>query len=500
VFRDMFGSPIAMISVGIFCSLAGALFLVIHKTKYLKDKNWFSVEILFYAVFWILHFFVAFVWYVGNAVPQMGRFADRALGYLHNLPQVVLLSACGGLAFTLAFLRFSRSKAGNSRNRRYQIWYIPKGKSLDDEQGQAVQHSALRLSRKKQLRMLHAIQHFATLISFAALLVMIEAAGTEFFRSSYSGAPDSYVARVANLLFFPFFRIGFVLWIVGSLMEGFRASKVIPMVFYISVLVLYLVLGDRGGVAIVGLSGMVLVGALRYKFRLWQLVTMILLASVFFLFSGEARRSEERTLSSFIEKGIEAQKEMGESHGLSTAIQHQSEVVLPALVMAVETVPEQRPYFYGYWSMRGALTVVPFYSKVFPFLSDERRYWTSAEYITWCFFGESPVRTGIGTTIIAESYLDFGLIGVLCAMFLAGTLAGIYYRRIRRGLVSIDDIVFYAIFTSSIVLGARSGLASTFFRHVLWPVGVYFALKMFARFIVMNPMRVKEQPLADQIS
>ena len=489
--RDLLGSPIAIISTGIFFSLTAAFSLIVNKVGYLKDRNWFSVEILFYLIFWILHFFVACVWYINNTAPEMRGFARHAAPYLHHLPQVVLLSACGGLAFALAFLWFSSSKANRVRNKRHQLWYIPKGKSWEDEQERTLPRGVPHLSRKKQLRIFHTIEHFATLISFGALLVMIEAAGAEFFSSSYHGAPASYVARVANLLFFPFFRIGFILWIIGCLMEGFKVTKVAPMFYYVSVLVFYLVLGDRGGVAVVGLSGIVLIGALRYKIRLWQLVTVILLTSVFFLIAGQARQSEERTLGSFVEKGIESQKDGGELTKFLPAVQHQAEVVLPALTMAVETVPEQRPYFYGYWSMRGTLALIPFRSKVFPFLSNEQRYWTSAEYMTWRFYGENPVRSGIGTTIIAESYLDFGLIGVVCAMFLAGILAGVYYRRIHRGLVLIDDIVFYGILTSSIVLGVRSGLASTFFRNVLWPVGAYFFLKMLARSFSLSRAKQK---------
>ena len=125
--------------------------------------------------------------------------------------------------------------------------------------------------------------------------------------------------------------------------------------------------------------------------------------------------------------------------------------------------------------------MVPFHSRVFPFLRQEEEYTSSSWYFTYLYDGHNGARGKMGTSIVAEAFLDFGLIGVLIVMYVGGMLSGIFYRRIRRPIVAIDHVVYYAIFTSSVLVGARGSLSVTFFRNVLWPIAVYLALKWIAR-------------------
>jgi hypothetical protein len=455
----MLGSYSA-IHIGIFFSVAGALSLVVNKTKYLKDKNWVSFEILFYTMFWILHFLAAFAWLCGDSVDLISGVSG--LFSIKILSKVVLLSALGGLAFTLAFLIFCRPDA------RYHL-------KMPNDIGSV-------LSKKEQLHQLHNIQTYALLISFGALLAMIVTAGADFFRSAYSGSAESYAARIAEMVFLPFFRIGFIVCIICALMDQITVSRIVALLYYVCVMVFMLFLGDRGGFALVCVSGGVLLGTLRYNIRLWQFITVLLLFGAVFSFIGEARQSEERTLSSIIKQGIEMSASKDDSKPIFGAMQEYSQSALPAMLMAAEEVPEQTPYFYGYFSMRGLLGIVPFSSKLFPFLSDELRYSSSAEYITWLFFGNSPFRrSGMGTTIIIEPYLDGGVVGVFFALFIVGALGGVYYRHTKYRSMSIDDIVLYAVYTSSFVIAVRSGVLVTLVRGVLWTICVYHLLKSFDR-------------------
>lgn len=461
VFVDISNSS-SVISMGLFFSMASFISLVINKVKYLKDRNWASFEILFFVIYWALHFLSALAWLCGYPLETVDYVNhSSSLLSVENLSKIVFLSTLGSFAFVMAFLMFCHPGAA-----------LPQQMPNDTE---------ARISRDIQFRQLFTIQTYGLIISLAALLLMLIAAGNEFLHSAYQGDSESYVARVAETVFYPFFRIGFVACCISVLIDNITVSRIISMLYYASVMLFILILGDRGGVALVGASGLVLFGLLRYAVKAWQLVVAFLLIGALFSFAGMARQSDERTLKSFAQRGLEEHaSNNGAERPMFGAMQEYSHTALPALLMAVEEFPRQKPFFNGYFSMKGLVSIIPFHAKFFPSFGEETRYAGSAEYITWLFFGDSQwIINGMGTTIVAEAFVDGGPVGVFCALFLVGALGGFFYKNAKYKSLSADDVVLYSIYTSSFVLATRAGGAGTLTRGVLWPMCIYYLLRVF---------------------
>ena len=469
-------SDYSAIPVGIVASLLCFLFLVINKVRYLKDRNWASFEILFFTLFWVLHFLSSLAWLLGYPLETVD-YVTHVSGLLtiEHLSRVTFLSTIGAVAFTLAFILFCQPSEKVLAKRPDMVEGM--------------------LTQGVQLRQLYTVQTYAQYISIAALALMIVTAGADYFRSAYSGDMESYASRIAALIFRPFFRIGFISWCICLLMDRITIPQLAMSFYYIGVMTFILVLGDRGEVAVIGVSALSLVGLIRFPLKLWQFIAVLLVTGVLFSFAGDARQSDRRTLDSFVKQGIEIResKVTTEEPPIFGAMQEYSHTALPALLMAVKEVPEHTSYFYGYFTMKGILGIVPFHAKIFPFFGDEDRYASSADYITWLFFGDSCwMINGMGTTIVAEPYLDGGVAGVFFALFLVGALGGIFYRNARFGRISIDDFVLYSIFTSCLTLATRSGPADVLIRGVLWTSGIYYFLKLFSYSLKRTDKKAKK--------
>jgi len=479
---DSTSSPGTFVFMGILCSLAGVACLVANKIKYLKDKNWFSVEIMFYLVFWILHFLFACIWFSSDSTTSctviMARYTRPYLD--KYLPKVVLLSACGGLTFSAAFICFCRSEGRIFKRKWFEGLQISNagkaGKSkwlLPDERGK---------------RILLAVTCLSALISFFSMTAVIFYAGSDFFNSAYGGQLGNYIARVFNLLFLVFAQAGFVLFVVSLLARGFDRINIVLAVYYLAAMCFLLVLGDRGGVAAMVLSGLFVITTLRYRIRMWQLAVFVILGSALVFFAGIARQSEKRMPVSFGQKWIQAMKEHGLHVAVTRGIVQQSEIVLPCLIKSVKKVPDERPYFYGYWSLKGVLAAVPFHSRVFPFIDKSENMEGSASYLTWSWREEEGLMLSwnIGTTVVSDSYLDFGLPGVAVTLFICGVILGTFYGRIRSGDISVNDVFLFGIVAASMTLGARASLACVCFRRILWPLAAYCIILCISAFFVKS--------------
>lgn len=473
--RDMFRDPMDAFSVALFFSAIGAVALVVNKLVYLRDRNWFSFDILFYFVFCLLHLGIAVRWLIGGGLPEMSPYTDVAYHLFGNIPQVALLSASGGLAFVLAFLWFSRLRVERLLPEKMRLWQIPRVK-IARRRFDLFFLKKQYVGKKYQLQILRKTQRIAILISGLALAAMVIEAGVEYFYSAYSGGPESYTARISDQMFWPVFRIGFLICLVCWAIEGVKFSSLLAICFYLFVMLFYLVLGDRGGVARTAVAGVFLISVLRYSIRWWQLLLLFFIASIIIMFAGEARRSEQRTFRAFMDKGFESLEEKDTVPFLLSGASHYPETLLPALVMAVE-IPDNDSFFYGYWSMKGVLAIVPFHFRLFPFLKKDLQFGSSSSYLSHSL---NPALYGrYGSSIVAETYLDFGFAGVLLALFITGMLGGIFYRRMRVENVLVDHVILYSLFSGIMVFVTRASFTGPLMREVLWPMLIYFLIKKY---------------------
>ncbi|GGH32322.1 hypothetical protein GCM10011418_45780 [Sphingobacterium alkalisoli] len=89
--------------------------------------------------------------------------------------------------------------------------------------------------------------------------------------------------------------------------------------------------------------------------------------------------------------------------------------------MAVSYVPDKHNYLFGRFQLQQILGIIPFGTmfKESLFEDNSYKYIGSAQFITWIDQGDSRFY-GLGTSCIADFYMDLGLVGVVLGMFLFG--------------------------------------------------------------------------------
>ncbi len=266
------------------------------------------------------------------------------------------------------------------------------------------------------------------------------------------------------LLSFPFyFLISVVLYIALRLVSGDRGP-----VMYTSLLFFYsylLVSKKRIRLGIVMLS--VLIGAFG----------MTLLNSV---------RGYRNPNENFIDKVSRSFSDMEDESNVKSISPFSYELSksVNCNFIAVHDIDENiTEYKYGLYNLCEILSAVPGMNRITTSLFNLDLYrTTTSEYVTISFFGKN-YPYGLGTTVITDFYLDFGLLGVIIGMF----VVGIVYRRVDENLVygsipSFFAMVFFLKFASMSVYIPRASFSFVLCRVLYIMVFYYVFNSLFILF------------------
>ena len=135
----------------------------------------------------------------------------------------------------------------------------------------------------------------------------------------------------------------------------------------------------------------------------------------------------------------------------------------------VDYVPKNHPHTYGRFQLQLLTSSIPFSSGLLSFLpeSGHIRFKGPASFATWLIQGENP-NSGVGTTCIADLYVEFGLFGVLFGMLLFGFF--IRYAEVnfyKIGLPALFPHILSFVYLSDAISISRSSILFGF-RAVLW--------------------------------
>ena len=132
----------------------------------------------------------------------------------------------------------------------------------------------------------------------------------------------------------------------------------------------------------------------------------------------------------------------------------------------VAEVPFNHDYFYGSLWVTQILSPIPFAQSIYMDIIDLEWFEIdSSGYITYLVLGKYPTW-GLGTSIIADIYVNFGLIGIIFFML----ILGLFIKRLSIELKNPSD---YKWFIMAITMGgisfyyARSNYLMSF-RDIIW--------------------------------
>lgn len=143
--------------------------------------------------------------------------------------------------------------------------------------------------------------------------------------------------------------------------------------------------------------------------------------------------------------------------------------------IAMEYV-DHNGFTYGKTMLYGILGVIPFLSSI---LRLNRNEIGSAEVLTQYTYSNMDIERnpiGLGTNIIADIYLSFGVIGVIVLML----LLGIFIAKCTKSALKINyySIVIYSVVISMSVFGIRTGYTHIF-RMLVWTLLIAYFNKYF---------------------
>tara|TARA_R110002051_G_scaffold31371_2_gene71522 strand:+ start:4271 stop:5635 length:1365 start_codon:yes stop_codon:yes gene_type:complete len=398
-----------------------------------ERSNWLRIDLFFILGFAIVHFQWPIMYSFSNILPEnyWDIFVDDNL-----INYTTWLSAVGGVSFLIGYGLFQ-----------------PKSKKLP--------------------RVLNSNYNYNKLLIFTAIVfgLFLLFAGKNFLTGGvYKGEGGSAAGGGISKYFALLFQVSLTLTTgliiyknkekyKGSLIKWFLGFDILYLVIVVVYVVLFLLIGDRGGPLTLILTILLLVGSLVRKFKFYEVFLITLLGGVVMTLIGLGR-SEASGLDIF---GAGSEK-FEVSSGYDTTLELANSV--RTVNATVAEVPVKHDYFYGALWVTQLLSPIPFAQSIYMEIMDLEWYEVdSSGYITYLVLGKYPTW-GLGTSLIADIYVNFGLIGIIFFMFLLGIF-------IKRLSIELQNPSNYKWFIMAITVGgvsfyySRSNYLMSF-RDIIW--------------------------------
>ncbi len=320
--------------------------------------------------------------------------------------------------------------------------------------------------------------NFLFILALASLLIYFYTVNP-LYLAGYYGSEDMGATATYMALLFQIFTMAIIIQKTRNLvlnndlpksMFSYIKKMGYPFLILIVIYLISVILsGDRGPIiTFIVAYGSGYFFVTKYKMSFKSGVLMILIGASFFTILGIARSLDknmafmERIQESFKENPLDPDYSfLPQTKELATSVK--------ATHHALDYVPSQHDFLYGRFQFQQLTTAIPFFSIINSqiFQDNSQKYAGSASFVTWIFQGDYP-SYGNGTSVIADFYFDFGVMGVIVGMFFFG-----YYMRfseIKMYLNKLPDLfshAFFMVYISSAIYIARSSFLFEF-RTVVW--------------------------------
>ena len=434
-------SFISIMSVWSVLCFVAVLFQHLYLTG---DKNWMAIPVISYIPYWIIFFLIP----MRIIIQESYEAKMESLIVFENWPAVVFTASIGICFFLGGYFHIAGKK-----KKKYVF-----RKSLGAGEVKVIQISAWILL-------------FITLAAFSILML---SGGTRLYEGGY--VHINYLDWNARVMFQAFntaFRGAIVLWAIYLLIyDRLRWRHVIPTSCLGIMLLANILSGDRGLFAWSGICILVIYSQ-RRSLRLRHILCVLLMASIAFGAIQTIRTKEDRSITAYISA-------ITEDIDPFIGITQYAESSAPTVTNAFSAV-DQTGHFHGTFFMQGLLSIMPFYDKLLPWLPSAKDIGMSgtASFMTYYIFGYMPY--GVGTSIITDIYIDFGLIGVSVIMLLYGLLSAYLYN-CRDGGKYHFGLLCYALFFSTFMTAIRG--TATHSIRLIWTILLCYVIFKIAYNIV----------------
>jgi oligosaccharide repeat unit polymerase len=392
LFKPLFKSTIDVATLIVYISFFFAAVFV-HFIS-IKDKNWFRLDVLFLLGFGIVHFQWVVMISISDIIPE---YLSRKFLDANYINYGTWISTVGILSW---FIGYS--------------WLQPKRKNIVEYRF-----------------------HYKKLFWFTAMLfiLFVLTAGSKFLSGgAYKGEGGNSAGEGISTYFQLLMGISILVLTVIVILNKknkLKSSAILWLfkldkkyiILSVSYVLLFLSVGDRGAPMQIVFAFLVLFGSLVRPIVFKEFIVIIIAGAIVLTLVGLGRSVE--TDENILIAGTN-EAEFSSNYDATMELANSARI----LYIALDNVPEHHSYFWGkLWLVR-VLALVPLAQKIYLKISDDKLYkMSSSLYITYLRYGLNPF-SGEGTALIADIYLNFGLIGVMFFML----LLGLFFKKVQNEL------------------------------------------------------------------
>ena len=425
-----------------------AIIFLVRKFASAKPFNYLSPEVFFIAVYGVFHFSYI-IFYAIKMVPSD---PEVFWGPTHVLRAVFYCICC-----LCAFLLSYEISGGRPNLSQYSILESP---------------SPIIILIAKILIVICIIFFWGVIFSAGFFQIL----------SDYQALTRIGTTTAFGRLFFVSQNIALIAIAMYSAASGliyqkFMAGKVFPFIA-LGFIIGILILGDRGGFIFFVPIPMLAFHCFQRKIKIWWLILFALLLLFTSTFIGLTRDVVGGNVGKMKEEY--EYKAQSQVYNPITRSLLEFGASIKTVVIAMELIPSQHPYWYGTEYLQSLPGVIPNFIPGWVRTAQGIDVW-----ITETAFGNLQFTHGRGGSIAMEAYTQFGFLGgVIFFVFL-----GFFYRRIYERFLNKPNFartVMFFVFVCTLVFWIRNTIFVAT-RTIVWMLLVLWILQLF-----------KKQPIDNQ--
>lgn len=321
-------------------------------------------------------------------------------------------------------------------------------------------------------------------VLFCSVLIFAYLNGQTYLSGSYSqemlnnmsGTMNAYSGILVDILLFSsiLFQVYSIRDYSSEKLSLLSYFKSFSLLFYVSVVIylgLVIISGDRGPIITFVLSmafGYVMIS--KHRFRWVSLLIIIIFGGLVLSVIGIARA--DRTGGAY---NLQSNEYVLTILNFNSVFPFTEELAGSnrTAIWAVESTPGEYPFRNGLFSLNHLLGIVPFSSSILNAvginINGNNHYGHSSSFLDWYTQGDN-VTAGVGTSTVADIYLDFGVPGIVLVLF----IMGLFFSRMDRitanytpNSIPLIVMITCLVFFSNSVYLARSSVLPLF-RNIVW--------------------------------